>query len=300
MNEKLMRHLENFEDKYPRGLEASYPRIIERIVQLWDSPEMASYFSELLIDKRGGRQGFPSQIASEIFLLSVTHDEIKAKKSEKGDTWDQEREEAKRELEHLNLKFVPEQLLKATEFGDPARVVLFLRAGMAVDTRDERDWTPLMVAAFNGNEAVAKLLVQHGANVGARDRGGYSPLHWAALNGYKEVVRLLIDKGADRNAQSNFGWTSLMQAATKGHAVIAGMLIEAGADPNMASNDGWTPLHKAVANGHKATIAVLLGADASILARHQDGSTPLSIAEKSKYPAVLDMIRSKLEKPSDV
>ena len=285
-----MMYLGSFKDKYPHNLEAKYARIVEKIVQLWGSPQITDYFAELLIDKRGGRQGFPADVGREIFLLSVTYDEIQAKQSEKGDIWDDERQEAKRALEQLNLKFVTSQMLKAAEWDDPSRVTLFLKAGMAVDARDERDWTPLMVAAFNGKEAVAKVLIQHGADVKARDRGGYTPLHWAALNGYKEVVRLLIAKGVDRNAQSNFGLTSLLQAAAKGHAAVVAILLEAGADANVASNDGWTPLHKAVANGQTETIAILLGAGASILARHQDGSTPLSIAEKGKRPEVLDML----------
>lgn len=295
MNEKLMEHLRGFESKYPHELEAKFARIVEKIAQLWDKPEITGYFSELLIDDRGNRQGFPPDIAREIFLLSIAHDEIRNKQREQTDVWDGERKAARKAIEQLNLKFVPAHMLKAAESNDPARVVLFLNAGMAVDARDERDWTPLMVAAFNGNEAVARTLIQHGANVQARDRGGYTPLHWAALNGFESVVRLLISKGVDRNARSNFGWTALLQAATGGHTTVVSALLDAGADPSMASEDGWTPLHKAVANQHKETVAILLKAGASILARHRDGSTPLSIAQKGNYQRIIEMMRHRIK-----
>lgn len=43
---------------------------MNRIALLWDSPKLAErYFDELLIDDRGGRQGFPLNVLSELFSL---------------------------------------------------------------------------------------------------------------------------------------------------------------------------------------------------------------------------------------
>lgn len=291
MNEKLMGYLKGFEDKYPRELDAKFPRIVENIAQLWGSPGLAAYLSSLLIDDRGNRQGFPQAIAREIFVLSNSYDEIVGLRAENGDAWANERQVAKDEIAKLGLSLAPKSMLKAAESRNLAQVELFLKAGMPVDVRDERQWTPLMVAAFNGSEAVAQLLIKHGADIHARDRGGYTPLHWAALNGYRDVVRLLIGRGVDRNIRSNYGWTPLLQAAAKGHAAIAADLIDAGADPGIASHDGWTPLHKAVSNGHKETVALLLDRGASIRAPHRDGSTPLSIAQQGKHPEIREMLR---------
>ena len=258
MNERLMGCLRGFENHYPYKLEDKFARIVERITELWDNPQIDGYFAELLIDDRGNRTGFPPDVAREIFLLSIAHDEIRNKRHEETDVWAEEREAAQRAIDELNMKFLPAGMLKAAESSDPSRIALFIKAGMAVDVRDEREWTPLMVAAFNGNEAVARMLIAHGANVQARDVGGYTPLHWAALNGFESVIRLLISKGFERNARSNFGWTALMQAATKGHTAVVRALLDAGDDPNMVTDDGWTALHKAVANQHVETVAILL------------------------------------------
>ena len=234
---------------------------------------------------------FPPDVARELFLLSVAHEAIRNKRREETDVWAEERDAAQRAIDDLNMKFLPSHMLKAAESSDPSRIALFIKAGMAVDVRDEREWTPLMVAAFNGNEAVARLLITHGANVQARDVGGYTPLHWAALNGFESVIRLLISKGIERNSRSNFGWTALMQAATKGHITIVRALLDAGDDPKMATEDGWTALHKAVANHHTETVELLLSAGASALARHQDGSTPLSLAQAGRDQELINKLR---------
>jgi hypothetical protein len=47
-----------------------YPRIVNRIASLWKKPSrMDDYFEDLMIDRRGNRQGFPLQVAFEIAVL---------------------------------------------------------------------------------------------------------------------------------------------------------------------------------------------------------------------------------------
>lgn len=58
------------DDVCPVQTSARYPHIMNRIALLWDSPKLAErYFDELLIDDRGGRQGFPLNVLSELFTL---------------------------------------------------------------------------------------------------------------------------------------------------------------------------------------------------------------------------------------
>jgi hypothetical protein len=55
----------------PTKLAASYPRVVNRLCQLWRRPvEMDRYFEDLMIDRRGGRQGFPLNVAQELASLS--------------------------------------------------------------------------------------------------------------------------------------------------------------------------------------------------------------------------------------
>jgi hypothetical protein len=305
MNTQLQKFLANAPHLYPHALERQFPRIVERIVAAWPAPEQAAtVFDDLLIDRRSGRQGFPPEVARELLQLSVYYDSIHAKMKPVADVWEHERATAS--IEELGMRIVPADMLRAAKDGDPQRLALFLRAGMSVDARDARDWTPLMVAAFHGHEAAAKFLIENGANPRARDHAGYTPLHWAALRGYEEVVELIADR-TDCNLQSTAGVTPLLQAAAAGHLAVVQLLLSAGADPNVSSREGWTPLHKAVANGHRAVARLLVASGASLFARHTDGTTPLALAAKRKddflqllrRPAEGRPINAQVESPSE-
>jgi hypothetical protein len=52
---------------------AAYPRVAERIRGLWGTPQCDVYLDELLIDRRGGRQGFPPDVVSALLMLSEDH-----------------------------------------------------------------------------------------------------------------------------------------------------------------------------------------------------------------------------------
>jgi hypothetical protein len=93
MNEKLAQFLQGYESKYPHQLEAQFGRIVDRIVELWDSPEMERYFSDLMFGGgRSNRRGFPAEVATEIFVLSLAYDEIRKKPTadDVEDVWERE------------------------------------------------------------------------------------------------------------------------------------------------------------------------------------------------------------------
>ncbi len=52
-------------------IEDTYPHLLERIVATWRSPESARYLRKLIVDERGGRQGFPFEVMSELLMLSA-------------------------------------------------------------------------------------------------------------------------------------------------------------------------------------------------------------------------------------
>ncbi|MBI5429389.1 MAG: ankyrin repeat domain-containing protein [Nitrosomonadales bacterium] len=294
MNEKLLFLLDGYEECYPLNMEEKFPRIMNKIVELWDSREIDDYFTELMIDNRGGtRQGFPPNVASEIFALSNAHASIRDGKKKRGAAntpWDQVEESKKASVEQEGYKFSPQGFLQSVEKGDEKVVSLFVDSGVNVDARDERGWTPLMMSSFNGKEEIALLLIRSGASVHSKDKQGYGPLHWAAYNGYSNVVKLLIEKKAAVDARSNHGWTPLLQAATRGHLLAAGQLIAGGADVNLPSNDGWTPLHKAAASGHAEIVKLLLIKGAYRSVEYQDGTTPLTLATKNKHEAIVTLL----------
>jgi hypothetical protein len=65
-------------DHYPQKLEEQFPHILEKIVNLWKSPECGVYLADLLQPEgRGGgrfdRSGFPDEIWEELLYLNQLH-----------------------------------------------------------------------------------------------------------------------------------------------------------------------------------------------------------------------------------
>jgi hypothetical protein len=54
----------------PKALAAAFPRIVNRMAQMWKAPlQMDRCFEDLLTDKRGNRQGFPLGVLMELCTL---------------------------------------------------------------------------------------------------------------------------------------------------------------------------------------------------------------------------------------
>lgn len=56
-------------------IEGRFNRIAQCIAEYWGSPTFDSYMGKLLIDERGGRQGFPPEVAEALLHLSRLHGE---------------------------------------------------------------------------------------------------------------------------------------------------------------------------------------------------------------------------------
>jgi hypothetical protein len=87
MNERLLKILNNREQNYPHALEKQFPRIFEKIMSLWDSPEVDAFLADLMMTTRSNRQGFPQDVASDIIYLHMLH-EAKNKPGERN-SWAQ-------------------------------------------------------------------------------------------------------------------------------------------------------------------------------------------------------------------
>jgi ankyrin repeat protein len=295
MDEKVLQILNGNKSQYPHALERQFVRILNRIVELWDTPQIESYLQDLMLDTRGGtRQGFPKEVASDIFNLSRVYDNYVSQKTQpkSTDAWSDILERSKLEAEQKGFVVIPGDFMKSIESGNVEVVQKSLLQGVDLESRDERHWTPLMISSFNGNEKLAMILICKGANIHVRDRTGYTPLHWTAYNGFDKVVEMLVREGADVNARSDFGWTPLIQAATRGHMIVVMRLVAGGADVNAISNDGWTALHKAAINGHEQIVKFLLSKGADPEIEYTDGSTALTLAIKNRHSGIIELLQS--------
>lgn len=125
----------------------------------------------------------------------------------------------------------------AARNGDARLADMLLYAGAYLEaTTRIGGYTPLLVAARSGNEAVLLQFVEAGANVQARSSTGVTVLHFAAGAGLAEGVRALVDRGADVNAREfASGQTPLMFAASSGRTGALRALLAAGAGVDMST-----------------------------------------------------------------
>ncbi len=155
-----------------------------------------------------------------------------------------------------------------------------IKAGADVDATDHMDRTPLHVAAHAGNPTVIEALIAAGANIHATSWGD-TPLHYAARAGNLAAIEALIRAKANFDAIDRCEITPLHWAASTGHPDIALALIKANA--NIHATDFWkrTPLHAAAHAGHLDIALALIKANANIHATNHWGDTPLYLAKIS-------------------
>ncbi|KAH0555897.1 hypothetical protein GP486_006156 [Trichoglossum hirsutum] len=147
-----------------------------------------------------------------------------------------------------------------------------------------KEWTPLHVAAKNGNEAIVQLLPGHEVNVAKTDKGR-TALLIAAEKGNVAVVRLLLEYGTDINANGDIGLVALHIAALNERKAVVRLLLEHKADINakVDQNKG-TALHLAVTQGREVVVRLLLKHKIGVNARAFLGLTALHLA--AVYQAV--------------
>ncbi len=52
-------------------LEVLHPRILERVLGTWRTPELLAYLKKLIVDERGDRAGFSMNVMSDLLMLAA-------------------------------------------------------------------------------------------------------------------------------------------------------------------------------------------------------------------------------------
>ena len=206
--------------------------------------------------------------------------------------------------------FLP--LHAAASAGHAAVVEELLRCASGrstLDAKDENGSTPLMLAAFAGQEASACMLLSHGAGVNAlRQCDGSTALILACAShrrGSQEgLVRALLDAGANAGVSRRFdGLDAITAAAEMGRLEVLCMLIGRGVlqsqveglaeeEEGQVSGFPKTPLMAAAQRGHLQAVRALCSAGVVVNAR-QSGSLKTALhlaAERGHCEVVRELV----------
>ena len=94
-------------------------------------------------------------------------------------------------------KLLPDAAADLARSGDAIGLGALLKGGLAVDARDAKGNTLLMLASYHGKAETVAMLLNARATVDLRNDKGQTPLGGVAFKGYVEIATLLLDAGAD-------------------------------------------------------------------------------------------------------
>lgn len=188
--------------------------------------------------------------------------------------------------------------IHAAVIGGSAAEVEWLvqQEGADVNGRDRFGRTPLMVAAYRHDIAVARTLIALGANVNALEHQSYDAIAIAVVENDLEMLALLLASGANARAvTSPYGSTALIAAARLGHAGAVEALLAAGAPVDHVDYLGQTALTAAIVYGDGSArflvaVKAIVSAGADVNRVGQDGTTPLALARSKGFSEIIRVL----------
>ncbi len=90
--------------------------------------------------------------------------------------------------------------------------------------REGNYWGALHYAVFNGHAGLAHYLIGRGAEVNAHSPNGSTPLMMAAREGREDIAKVLLEAGADTKVKNDWGDTALTLAMRYEHFQLGKMI----------------------------------------------------------------------------
>ncbi len=181
-----------------------------------------------------------------------------------------------------------EDFFSAIKNDDAGTIRQLLTRGFDANITDPKGQYGLIMAIREPSlKAVAALLDAPEIDLNVVNAAGESPLMMAALQGQLALATKMVQKGADVNKT---GWTALHYAASNGHVDVIKMLLENHAYIDAESPNGSTPLMMASMYGNPQSVKLLLEEGADPLLKNQIGLTALQFAERAERPDSAEML----------
>lgn len=184
-------------------------------------------------------------------------------------------------LKHGGSGNRPDTIEAAIRGGCEDCVAILQKAGASLSAPDSYGYTPLLVAAGDGNPLMVTRLLAAGA-----DPNLPSPT-WGSSKEAPPLMAAVTCPDAAPNGRGQLSlsaeitpeWKSLIQEKRQDCIGVVRTLIEHHANVNLADKEGETPLMLAVDADSPETVQLLLKAGATSKPRDQDGHTAIDRAK---------------------
>ncbi|XP_057377244.1 mitochondrial disaggregase-like isoform X4 [Daphnia carinata] len=190
---------------------------------------------------------------------------------------------AKQEDDKLVSKPYEHPLFKAARKGNAVTVERLCRNGADPNQRHPLGWTPLHIAAVQGNVDVVKTLLKCGANSDLGDDFSNANLK-AREKGliWLDVMEMREEEFSDRlNNRATFtGCTALHYACIIDDAACVAALLEGGCNPSLPNLSGHKPIDYANSDAMKKLLE-------SYIAKYEDLMKEKAAEERRRYPLEL-------------
>ena len=184
-------------------------------------------------------------------------------------------------------------LIKAAWDGDEEIVKTLLAAGAKVNAKaSDTGETALLNAVSTKRIALVEILLKAGADLTIKNRFDFNALNIAVAANSQEMAALLLDHGANVETDTST-LTPLMFAASGGNVDMIRFLVKRGAKVNRGVKEGGqTALLSAIYGGHADAVQALVELKADVNAKTKDGDTPLKVAMKGDQDEIVKILKA--------
>ncbi|XP_067670096.1 putative ankyrin repeat protein RF_0381 [Haliotis asinina] len=178
---------------------------------------------------------------------------------------------------------------------------LLVHRGCDLSVRDDYGNNILHVASLGGNVQIVEyllsrdyLLSRNIIHTDSRNNAGWTPVMLAAANGQKGVFDLLVRNKCDLNVFTK-DCNNILHAASYGGNVniVESILSREVADKDSRGQNGATPVMLAAKNGQKRVFDLLVGKDCNLSVEDDSGRNILHYACLGDNVQIVESIRSR-------
>lgn len=198
-----------------------------------------------------------------------------------------------------NLNFFNEDgyspILLAAQNGNLNIIKEFVKKGADINQVLGRNYTtPLIKTIKFGNDESAIYLVENGAKIDIKDGEGKDALDYAIEENNNELIKYLLVKSNRLNYADTFGKSVLMKAIETDNIELVEYLLAKDLNTNLKDSKGYSALTYAVENNNYTIFQMLLNEGADINVLDKKGNNLLFHSLRSDFSKITDILVEKV------